>query len=113
MDEVKSLRKVSTGKEYAGKLVVFLNFLDDCGVEYDAAINKNVLSFIHNLIYGDLHDLKIKSIESALTYSTLSKYVTVITELYKWLDNNFKPIWSLKQKRIPLTEEQPPNTMQK
>lgn len=96
--EVKSLRKVSTGKEYAGKLVVFLNFLDDCGIEYDAAINKNVLSFIHNLIYGNLHDLKFKSIEMALTYSTLSKYVTVITELYKWLDNNYQTNMEFKTK---------------
>ena len=88
--EVKSLRKVNTGKEYAGKLVVFLNFLDGCGVEYDAATNKNVLNFVHNLVYGDLQELKVKSMETALTYSTLSIYITVVTEFYKWLDNNYE-----------------------
>jgi site-specific recombinase XerD len=88
--EAKSLRKTSTGKEYAGKLVVYLNYLDEVGVEYHVATNKNVKGFIHNLIYGGLQDLKIKSLEAAVFYPTLSKYVTVITELYKWLDNNYE-----------------------
>ena len=97
--EVKSLRKVSTGKEYAGKLVVFLNFLDGCGIEYDAATNKNVLNFVHSLIYGDLQDLKIRSIETTLTYNTLSMYITVITEFYKWLDNNYETNMQFKSKK--------------
>ncbi|MCR4436675.1 MAG: hypothetical protein QHH06_13005 [Clostridiales bacterium] len=99
--EVKSIRKVSTGKEYAGRLVVFLNFLDSRGVEYDAATNKNVLDFIHSLVYGDLQDLKIKSIDTALTYRTLSKYITVIAELYKWMDNNYETISGFKRRQIP------------
>lgn len=97
--EVKSLRKVSTGKEYAGKLVVFLNFLDGCGIEYDAATNKNVLNFVHSLVYGNLKDLKIKSIETTLTYNTLSMYITVITEFYKWLDNNYETNMQFKNKK--------------
>ena len=86
--EAKSLRKVSTGKTYAEKLSVYLNYLDFCGMEYDAATNKHVTTFIQNLIYGSLNDLKIRSVETVVTYGTLSQYVTVITDFYKWLDNN-------------------------
>lgn len=96
--EVKSLRKVSTGKEYAGKLVVFLNFLDGCGIEYGAATNKNVLNFMHSLVYGNLEDLKIKSMETVVTYNTLSMYITVITEFYRWLDNNYETSMQFKSK---------------
>lgn len=37
--EAKNLRKTSTGREYAGKLTVFLNYLDSVNLEYDAASN--------------------------------------------------------------------------
>jgi integrase/recombinase XerD len=87
--EAKSLRKISTGKEYGSKLVVYLNYLNDYGIEYDQASNKHVLDFIKHLIYGDFKELIIKSIETQLSYSTLRSYVTVITEMYKWLDNNY------------------------
>jgi len=88
--DLKSLRKSSTGKDYASKLVVFLNHLDQIGVEYDNANNKHVHDFIHSMIYGNIVELKIKSTETAVTYSTLNKYVVVITELYKWLYNNYE-----------------------
>lgn len=92
--ELKSLRKISTGKDYASNLVVFLNYLDQIGVEYDSANNKHVQDFIHSVIYGNLRELKIKSMDTAVTYSTLNKYVVVITELYKWLDTNYETnIW--------------------
>ena len=96
--DLKSLRKTSTGKDYASKLVVFLNHLDQIGVEYDSANNKHVHDFIHNMIYGNMVDLKIKSMETLVTYSTLSKYVVVITELYKWLYNNYETNISFKSK---------------
>jgi len=83
--EAKSLRSVNTGKEYAYKLSVYLNYLENNGLDYDQATNKTVNIFIHQLIYGNLEDLKIRSINAGITYSTLSKYVTVITEFYKWL----------------------------
>jgi integrase/recombinase XerD len=60
--EAKSMRKTSTGKQYASKLIVFLNFLDDCNLSYMEATNKHVESFLTQLIYGNLYNLKIKSI---------------------------------------------------
>lgn len=84
--EMKSIRKASTGKEYAGKLVVYLNYLDKIGVEYGDATNRHVRSFLNYLLYGDIQDLKLRSAETALNYSTLTTYITVITEFYKWLD---------------------------
>lgn len=96
--ELKSLRKISTGKDYASKLVVFLNYLNQIGVEYSSANNKHVQDFIHNMIYGNMRELKIKSMEAAVTYSTLNKYVVVITELYKWLYNNYETNIQFKTK---------------
>jgi len=88
--EAKSIRAVSTGKEYAKKLVVYLNWLDFHDITYDVANNSHVKKFVDTLVYGDLSDLKIRSLESSLSYSTLNSYVTVVTEFYKWLDNNYE-----------------------
>jgi len=84
--EMRSIRKASTGKEYASKLVVYLNYLDRIGVEYSEANNQHVRGFLNHLLYGDFKDLKLRSLEIALSYSTLSKYIVVVTEFYKWLD---------------------------
>jgi integrase len=88
--EAKSIRAVSTGKEYAKKLVAYLNWIDSYGITYDVANNSHVKKFVDTLVYGDLTDLKIRSLESSLSYSTLNSYVTVVTEFYKWLDNNYE-----------------------
>jgi len=88
--ESKSIRTVSTGKEYAKKLVVYLNWLDSHSIIYDVANNSHVKKFVDTLVYGDLTDLKIRSLESSLSYSTLNSYVTIVTEFYRWLDNNYE-----------------------
>jgi integrase len=88
--EAKSIKAVSTGKEYAKKLVVYLNWLDSYDTTYDVANNSHVKRFVDTLVYGDLTNLKIISLESSLSYSTLNSYVTVVTEFYKWLDNNYE-----------------------
>lgn len=88
--EARSIRAISTGKEYAKKLVVYLNWLDSYSITYDIANNSHVKKFVDTLVYGDLTDLKIRSLESSLSYSTLNSYVTVVTEFYKWLDNNYE-----------------------
>ena len=84
--EMKSMRKVSTGKEYARNLVSYLNYLNRIGVEYSSANNHHVREFLNYLLYGDIQELQLKSPEMSLSYSTLSKYIVVITEFYKWLD---------------------------
>jgi integrase/recombinase XerD len=88
--EAKSIRAASTGKEYAKKLVIYLNWIDSYGITYDVANNSHVKKFVDTLVYGDLTDLKIRSLESSLSYSTLNSYVTIVTEFYKWLDNNYE-----------------------
>lgn len=96
--EQKSLRKTSTAKDYASKLVVFLNYLDQHDVEYLEASNKHVYSFIRSLIYGNSFKLVIKDPDDIISYSTLTKYITVITGLYKWLDDNFETNMLFKTK---------------
>lgn len=42
--ELKSIRKVSTGKEYAKKLAVFLNWLDSKNVMYESSCTNSCLA---------------------------------------------------------------------
>jgi integrase len=88
--ETNYMRSAQTGKEYGRKLVVFLNYLDDRGIEYDTATNRDVKAFFHRMIYGDLANLRLRSPQRSVSYSTLSKYLTVITALYRWLDDNYE-----------------------
>ena len=96
--ELKGIRKASTGKEYAKKIATFLNWLDSQGVSYEDATNRQVRQFIHFLIFGNLHNLKIKSIQTTVSSSTLNSYITVITGFYRWLDGicQTEMIWDSK-----------------
>lgn len=84
--ELKSIRKANTGLEYAKKMAVFLNWLDNQDVSFEYATNRHLRQFLHFLIFGDLEDNKILSLQSTVSASTLGKYVTVITSFYRWLD---------------------------
>lgn len=88
--EMKSVNKLGTGKIHAYKLCVFLNFLHEKHhTEYDAATNKQVLAFIDHLIYGDRENLLILHPQDSLCYSTLSGYISAITDFYCWLDQTY------------------------
>lgn len=86
----KSIRKISTGKEYGGKLVFFLNYLADKGIRYADANNETIKRFVQYAIYADRDNPDCISATPVITYNTLSLYITVITDFYKWLDNNFE-----------------------
>lgn len=96
--ELKSIQKSSTGKEYAKKLTVFLNWLDSHGASFETATNHHVQQFLHSLIFGNLQDEKILSIQSTLSSSTLQTYIAAITGFYRWLDDigQTKMLWSSK-----------------
>lgn len=84
--DLKSIRKTSTGKEYAHKLCVYLNFLHGQGISFDDAVTDDVMAFLMQLM-GRSYDVgDVIRLRAPLSYSTLSKYVTVITEFYKWLE---------------------------
>lgn len=97
--ELKGIRKASTGREYAKKMTVFLNWLDNRDVSFENATNRHVRQFLHSLIFGDLQDYKIKSFQTIVSSSTLNKYITVITGFYRWLDNicQTEMVWSSKR----------------
>jgi len=84
--DMKSIRKASTGKEYANKLCVYLNFLNDRGISFEDAVTDDVMAFFMRLINRNYEDSGTIRMRNPLSYSTLIKYVTVITELYKWLE---------------------------
>ncbi len=87
--EYKSTLKASTGRVYAVKLCRFFNYLDQSNINFENATNRHVSAFISRLVYGNTDDLKILSYEERPSYSTLSSYVTVITDFYLWLDRNY------------------------
>lgn len=88
--EMKSVNKLGTGKNCAYKLCVFFNFLHErFQAEYDVATNRQVLAFVDYLIYGDRENLKILNPQESLCYSTLTSYVSVITDFYRWLDQTY------------------------
>jgi len=88
--EMKSVNKVGTGKNHAHKLCVFFSFLHErFQTEYDAATNRQVLVFIDHLIYGDRGKLMLLHPQASLCYSTLSGYVSAITDFYRWLDQTY------------------------
>lgn len=84
--DMKSIRKISTGREYANKLCVFLNYLNDKGKSFEDAITDDVMTFFMCLIRNGCAENGVIRIKPPLSYSTLSKYATVITEFYKWLE---------------------------
>lgn len=45
--ELNNVKKASTGMEYAKKLSVFLNWLDNIGISYQYATNRHVRQFVH------------------------------------------------------------------
>ena len=85
----KAMRKASTSKEYGKKLVVFLNYLSDNDADYSVATNDHVKRFIRLILFGDMDDLKLLYYETDQLYQTAAYYLTVITEFYKWLDDNY------------------------
>lgn len=99
--ELKSIRKASTGKEYAKKLASFLNWLDSKNIMYENATNYHVQEFLHELVFGNLQNEKVRSLQSTVGYSTLTKYITVITGFYGWLDDirQTEMLWKKKSVR--------------
>lgn len=99
--ELKSIKKLSTGKEYAKKLAVFLNWLNIHGISFETATNRHVQQFLSFLLFGNLQDGKILSVQSTLSSSTLQSYITVITGFYKWLDeiSQTEMLWNNKSIR--------------
>lgn len=96
--ELKSIRKASTGREYAKKLTVFLNWLESNGFSFENATNGHVRQFLHSLIFGEMRDGKMLSLQSTVSSSTLEKYITVISGFYRWLDevSQTEMLWKSK-----------------
>jgi len=88
--EMKSVNKLGTGKSHAHKLCVFFNYLHEkYHTNYDVATNRQVLAFIDHFIYGDRENLRILDPQDSVCYSTLSGYVSAITDFYRWLDQTY------------------------
>lgn len=84
--ELKSIRKASTGQEYAKKLATFFNWLNNHGISFKKATTRHVRQFLHHLIFGNMLNEQLLSAEVSVGRSTLQTYITVITGFYSWLD---------------------------
>ena len=98
--ELKSIRKASTGREYAKKLATFLNWLDSHSISYENATNHHVRQFLHHLIFGDILNGKLLTSQASVGSSTLQGYITVITGFHKWLDDISQTDMLWKSKRL-------------
>lgn len=67
--------------------MVFLNWLDSYTVTYENTANHHVPEFLHELVFGSLENEKVLSLQLSVGYSTLTKYIAVITSFYSWLDD--------------------------
>lgn len=77
--------KENTCKQYAYILRDFFEFLDRRGKVYKEAVKRDVKRFIDYKLFG-LKEEDIFYIGSGkVTYRTISKYITVIKEFYKYL----------------------------
>lgn len=65
--ELKSIRKASTGQEYAKKLVAFFNWLDNYDISFENATNHHIQQFLHYLIFGDMLNEKLLTAESSVS----------------------------------------------
>lgn len=97
--ESRYIRNVNTGKEYAKKLVVFLNYLNEINSTYVDATNKHIISFVNYLLYGDVSEVRIKNTETKRVCTTAAAYLTVVTEFYKWLADNYETNMIFKTKK--------------
>lgn len=78
----------STAKKYAHNLSRYLNFLEMRNVTYKDAKRKDVILFIDYLIFGITDKLVYINKDGLITFSTLSGYITTITEFYRNLEDD-------------------------
>ena len=79
---------LSTAKKYSTNLSRYLNFLEMRGKKYSDAKSRDIILFIDYILYGDMGNLKYINKDGMLTYSTLSGYLTTITEFYRFLEED-------------------------
>lgn len=74
----------NTGYQYANRLCKYFNFLSLRKKNFKTATVKDVLRFIDSLLFNN--DSVFYIGKGRVTYKTVSHYLTVIKELYKYLE---------------------------
>lgn len=80
-----SLNQRNTVKQYANRICKYLNFLSTRGKDYKTATLKDILRFIDSLLFDYNPVFYIGT--GNVTYNTVSHYLVVIKELYKYLED--------------------------
>jgi integrase/recombinase XerD len=83
--EYKGHNSVATSKKYAYSLCRFLNYLDSQGIDYKDATKRDIIRFADLLIFDT--NQSIINFNSNRSYNTISSYLSIIKEFYKYLED--------------------------
>lgn len=84
--EYKGVNSLMTSRKYAFELCKFLNYLKQNRIFYRDVKKKDVLNFLHYLLFGKEIN-GIIPIQSTISYQTATSYLTVIKEFFKYLED--------------------------
>lgn len=84
--EIKGNKSEKTSKQYAYRLCKFLNFLEDKrNKKYKEATKQDIAKFIDSIIFETNGLVYIE--KGRVSYNTISHYITVIKEFYRYLED--------------------------
>lgn len=81
----KGLSKKTTNYTYAYSLVKLLNFLRARNIEYVDCTQYQAKQYVRYLIFGEMEDLKVLDQKNKVSYSTISRDITVMNEFFRFL----------------------------
>lgn len=88
--DIISINSYLTGEKYAYCLLRYLRFLKANQLNYREVVSKNVIEeYIKNLLGLDT---KVVNVETRMTFTALSNYITVLKSFYHWLEDERKVV---------------------
>ncbi|MFA2821553.1 tyrosine-type recombinase/integrase [Bacillus wiedmannii] len=101
--EYKGINSSRTSKKYSFELCKFLNYLLSINKHYRDVTKKDIVRFIDYLLFSNDKNTFV-SFESNISYTTVSSYLTVIKEFYRYLEDTLNDVinlnYSKSNKRI-------------
>jgi integrase/recombinase XerD len=92
-------KNLPTSQKYARNLSKFLNFLEIKRKDFTDAKHSDIVLFIDYLVFGITDNLTYINQDGLITFSTLSGYITAITEFYRSLEDDYDETENSKWKK--------------
>ncbi len=97
--EAKCRMSSNTGKQYAYRICKYLNYLQEVRkVDHKEATKKDVAKFLDTLLFESEGLVYID--KSRVAYNTVSMYLTVIKEFYRYLEDELHESTNIKLDRV-------------